>query len=123
MVLVNNLESTTVLDLELLGQYTQAIGGKALLGSVDVFLVQYPLYLAELVAFQLAGDSQAIKDQGHKMKGAAGAIGLVRLGLWAQYIQHDDGCDWQDNVPKYIAKIEQYYQHDIAVLRDHLENA
>jgi len=120
---VNNIDATMVLDLDILDQYTQAIGGKVLLGSVDLFAQQYPQYLAELVSFQLAGDLDGIAQQGHKMKGAAGAIGLARLGQWAQCIQHHEAIDWQVNVPKYIEKIEQHYQRDIETLRRYLESA
>jgi len=116
------LDASTVLDLDILDQYTQAIGGKALLGSVDVFAQQFPQYLTELEACQQADDSKGVAAQGHKMKGAAGAIGLARLGLWAQCIQHDDAEHWQQQYPKYIAKIAQSYVKDIAVLRDYLEN-
>jgi len=121
-VLESELESTNVLDMDILNQYTQAIGGKALLGSVDVFAQQYPLYLSELLASHLAGDFKAVMEHGHKMKGAAGAIGLARLGHWAQYIQHNEAPEWRENLPQFIAKIEQCYQQDIATLRAYLES-
>ncbi len=118
----SNLEATMVLDLDILNQYTQAIGGKVLLGSVDIFSQQYPQYLAELVAFQEAGDLISVAAQGHKMKGAAGAIGLARLGEWAQYIQHSEAADWHEHFPKFIEKIAQCYQQDIDTLRNYLES-
>lgn len=122
MNIESNLEATSALDLDILNQYTQAIGGKVLLVSVDIFAQQYPQYLAELLEFQKAGDLKSVASQGHKMKGAAGAIGLARLGEWAQYIQHNEATDWHEHFPKFIEKIEQCYQQDIATLRDYLEN-
>lgn len=123
MEVEKKLTASTVLNLDILTQYTQAIGGQVLLGSVDIFSQQYPKYINDLIAFHDAGDTKSVAEQGHKMKGAAGAIGLARLGDWAQYIQSNEAQDWQVNYPKFIAKIEQNYQQDIATLRTYLENA
>jgi len=122
MEVENSLAAVTVLNLDILGQYTQVISGKVLLGSVDVFAQQYPQYLSELRELHLAGDLKGVASQGHKMKGAAGAIGLDRLGEWAQHIQHHEAADWQSFYPKFITKIEQCYEQDIATLRSYLES-
>jgi len=123
MEVEKSLDASTVLNLDILTQYTQAIGGKALLGSVDIFAQQYPQYLSELLERHQDGDLKGVASQGHKMKGAAGAIGLDRLGEWAQQIQHHEAVGWQTFYPKFIAKIEQTYEQDIATLRSYLESA
>lgn len=120
--LESKLAESTVLNLDILTQYTSAIGGKALLGSVDIFAQQYPLYLAELKTLQQEGDEKGVAAQGHKMKGAAGAIGLARLCEWAQYIQHNETQDWSQGYPKFISQIESCYEQDIATLRRYLES-
>lgn len=117
-----HLELATVLNIDILSQYTQAIGGKVLLGSVDVFSQQYPQYLAQLKEAHIAGDLKEVAAQGHKMKGASGAIGLSRLGEWAQFIQHSEALDWPEYYPKFIEKIEQNYLQDIVELRRYLES-
>ncbi|MDP2560960.1 Hpt domain-containing protein [Psychrobium sp. 1_MG-2023] len=117
----NSLESDQILDLDILTQYTQAIGNDVLLISVNVFEQQYPQYVAELLAFQSAADHKEVAAQGHKMKGAAGAIGLHRLANWAQIIQHSEAESWNTTYPQAIELIEQYYQSDIDALKRFLQ--
>ncbi len=119
---VNNIDSSQILDLDILTQYTQAIGGQVLLGSVDLFAQEYPKYVATLVGHHDDGDLEAVAAQAHKMKGAAGAIGLARLGQWAQLIQHREQEGWLQQYPQVIALISQHYQSDIAQLRKYLES-
>lgn len=112
-----------ILELDILEQYTQAIGGQALLGSVDLFAQQYPQYLAILRAAFESGDYKSAAEEGHKMKGAAGSIGLARLSQWAQLIQHSESIDWMTTTPKVISLLEQSYEGDIASLRQYLINS
>jgi len=114
------LEFDQVLDLDILEQYTQAIGGQALLGSVELFAQQYPEYLSILRGHFDNADYDLAAEEGHKMKGAAGAIGLARLGQWAQLIQHRDSEDWMTNTPNVIKLLESTYEADIEKLREYL---
>ncbi|MGB0835979.1 MAG: Hpt domain-containing protein [Psychrobium sp.] len=111
-----------VLELDILEQYTQAIGGQALLGSVDLFAGQYPEYLDELKAAYAAADYKLTAEHGHKMKGAAGAIGLARLSQWAQMLQNREDEAWLDNAPKLIECLESHYVSDIEKLRTYLSS-
>lgn len=114
------LASDQILELDILEQYTQAIGGQALLGSVDLFAQQYPQYLAELRAAYNSGDYKLTAEHGHKMKGAAGAIGLARLSHWAQLLQQADAPQWTESAPLLIEKLSDSYQGDIEQLRQYL---
>lgn len=120
MSIDTNLAFDQILELDILEQYTQAIGGQALLGSVDLFAQQYPQYLAILRTSFEKGDFKGAAEEGHKMKGAAGAIGLARLSQWAQLIQHSESTDWMTTTPKVITLLEQSYEADITSLRQYL---
>jgi len=115
-----NLAYDQVLELDILEQYTQAIGGQALLGSVELFAQQYPQYLSVLRSHFENADYDLVAEEGHKMKGAAGAIGLARLGQWAQLIQQRDNEQWMANTPKVIELLETTYEADIDKLRQYL---
>lgn len=117
-----HLEFGQVLELDILEQYTQAIGGQALLGSVDLFSQQYPEYLNTLKEHFNNGDLDLVAEEGHKMKGAAGAIGLSRLAQWGQVIQHQEKDDWLQNLPRVIELLEESYESDIQALRQYLLN-
>lgn len=116
------IELVQVLDLDILEQYTQAIGGKVLLGSVDLFAEQYPQYLKVLRQHYDNGDYDSTAAEGHKMKGAAGSIGLARLSLWGQMIQSRDQEQWVENTAKVIKLLESTYVSDIETLRSYLNN-
>jgi len=116
------IELVQVLDLDILEQYTQAIGGKVLLGSVDLFAEQYPQYLNILKQHFNNGDYDLTAAEGHKMKGAAGSIGLARLALWGQMIQSRDQDQWIENTAKIIKLLENSYVSDIETLRQYLNN-
>lgn len=122
MASLNNVALSEALDLDILTQYTQAIGGQALLGSVDIFEQQFPLYIESLIGCHLKGDKKGVTEEAHKMKGAAGAIGLLRLGALSQKIQDSSASDWPDNYPDYIKNIQQHYAGDVVLLREYLDS-
>lgn len=108
------------LDLDILIQYTQVIGGQALMGSVDIFEQQFPLYINSLISYHQSGQSKSLTEEAHKMKGAAGAIGLFRLGAISQKLQQSDANDWQNNCKAYIEDIQLYYSNDVSTLKEYL---
>lgn len=118
----SHLELDQVLELDILEQYTQAIGGQALMGSVDLFAQQFPQYLAELTSAFDAQDYKLTAEHGHKMKGAAGAIGLARLSQWAQMLQNRDNEQWLEEAPQIIDYLSTQYRGDIEKLRMYLSS-
>ena len=110
----------SALDLDILTQYTEAIGGPALMGSVEIFEQQFPLYMSNLIDYHLSGELKQLAEEAHKMKGAAGAIGLLRLGAISQKLQLSDACDWQENCGGYIKDIQCYYSDDVKTLKAYL---
>ena len=123
VIMETNIQLDQVLDLNILEQYTQAIGGKALLGSVDLFSQQYPEYLKQLKEHFNNDAFDLVAEEGHKMKGAAGSIGLARLSQWGQIIQHREHDKWLENTTLVIQLLEDSYRSDIEVLRQYLLNS
>ncbi|NRA85543.1 MAG: Hpt domain-containing protein [Gammaproteobacteria bacterium] len=115
-----NSSDLSVLDLDILTQYTQAIGGQALLGSVDIFEQQFPLYIDNLVACLQCGDIKGLTEEAHKMKGAAGAVGLFRLGALSNKLQNSNHVDWAQCHLDYIKGIKLYLKSDVDSLREYL---
>jgi two-component system aerobic respiration control sensor histidine kinase ArcB len=120
MASLNNAASSAALNLEILAQYTQAIGGQALLGSVDILEQHFPLYIESLVSYHQSGDNKLLVEEAHKMKGAAGSVGLLRMCELSQKIQDSSAADWADNYPEYIETIKLHYAGDVALLREYL---
>ena len=56
-------------------------------------------------------------EEGHKIKGAAGSVGLRHLQQLGQQIQSPDLPAWEDNVGDWVEEMKQEWQNDVAVLK------
>lgn len=70
-----------------------------------------------------ARDQKGIAEEGHKIKGAAGSVGLRHLQQLAQQIQTPTLPAWWDNVQDWVDELKQEWQNDVAMLRAWVENA
>lgn len=68
-----------LLDLPFLTDYASTVGKPVLLSSVDLFEKMMPDYMAVLDSNMIAKDQAGVVEEAHKIKGAAGSIGLRRL--------------------------------------------
>ncbi|MDO2948123.1 aerobic respiration two-component sensor histidine kinase ArcB [Aeromonas simiae] len=109
-----------VLDLSFLTDYAAAVGKPVLRSSVDLFEKMMPDYMAVLDSNMVARDQQGIAEEAHKIKGAAGSIGLHRIQQLAQQIQSPDLPAWWENVEDWIEAMRREYPGDLARLRDWL---
>ena len=57
------------------------------------------------------------KSEGHKIKGAAGSVGLRHLQQLGQQIQSPDLPAWEDNVGEWIEEMKEEWRHDVEVLK------
>ena len=69
----------------------------------------------------VARDQQGIVSEAHKIKSAAGAIGLKRLHTLAKQAQSPELPAWWDNIADWIAALRDNYPRDIARLKIWLE--
>ncbi|WP_336855773.1 aerobic respiration two-component sensor histidine kinase ArcB [Pseudescherichia vulneris] len=114
---VDNDKAQTLLDIPMLEQYLEIIGPKVIVDGIAMFEKMMPGYIAILESNLTARDQKGIAEEGHKIKGAAGSIGLRRLQQLGKQIQSSDLPAWWDNVGEWIEEMKLAWQEDIAVLK------
>jgi len=112
-----------LLDVPMLEQYIELVGPSLIHQSLAMFEQMMPGYLAVLDSNMMARDQKGIAEEGHKIKGAAGSVGLQHLQKVAKQIQSPELPAWWDNVQEWIDELKQEWQHDVNVLREWVQNA
>lgn len=113
----------SLLDTAMLEQYMDLVGPQLIHQSLEMFEQMMPGYLAVLDSNMTARDQKGIAEEGHKIKGAAGSVGLRHLQQLAQQIQTPTLPAWWDNVQDWVDELKQEWPNDVAVLRAWVENA
>jgi len=88
-----------------------------------MFEKMMPDYLAVLDSNMIARDQKGIAEEGHKIKGAAGSVGLKHLQVLAQQIQTPTLPAWWDNVQEWIDELKLEWRNDVRILREWTANA
>ena len=70
----------------------------------------------------MAEDQDGIASEAHKIKGAAGSIGLKHIQKVAQKAQSPQMPAWWENIGDWVEEIKNEYQNDIKVLKTWLLN-
>ncbi|MBE3669567.1 aerobic respiration two-component sensor histidine kinase ArcB [Vibrio navarrensis] len=112
---------TQVLDIDMLESYVDIVGPTPVLDSIQMFAEMMPGYLDLLDLNMIAKDQSGIVSEAHKIKGAAGSIGLKRIQSVAQKAQSPDMPAWWENIGDWVEEIKNEYQHDIVILKSWLE--
>jgi two-component system aerobic respiration control sensor histidine kinase ArcB len=112
---------TQVLDIDMLESYVDIVGPTPVLDSIQMFAEMMPGYLEVLDLNMIAKDQSGIVSEAHKIKGAAGSIGLKRIQSVAQKAQSPDMPAWWENIGDWVEEIKNEYQHDIVILKSWLE--
>lgn len=112
-----------VLDTAMLEQYLELVGLSLITQSLAMFEKMMPGYLVILDSNMTARDRQGIAEEGHKIKGAAGSVGLRHLQQLAQQIQNPELPAWWDNVQEWIDELKHEWRHDVQTLRDWVQLA
>lgn len=107
-----------LLDVAMLEQYIELVGPQLIVQSLEMFEQMMPGYLEVLDLNMTARDQKGIAEEGHKIKGAAGSVGLVHLQQLAKQIQSPELPAWWDNVQEWIDELKQEWRNDVAVLRE-----
>lgn len=107
-----------LLDVVMLEQYIELVGPKLIQQSLDMFEQMMPGYLDVLDSNMMARDQKGIAEEGHKIKGAAGSVGLVHLQQLAKQIQSPELPAWWDNVQEWIDELKHEWRNDVKVLRE-----
>ncbi|MBS0849588.1 aerobic respiration two-component sensor histidine kinase ArcB [Citrobacter sp. JGM124] len=114
---VETEQQHALLDIPMLEQYLELVGPKIITDGAAIFEKMMPGYLDVLDSNMTARDNKGVVEEGHKIKGAAGSVGLRHLQQLAQQIQSPDLPAWSDNVGEWIEQLRHEWQHDVNVLR------
>ncbi|HAJ3426795.1 TPA: aerobic respiration two-component sensor histidine kinase ArcB [Escherichia coli] len=112
-----NSKSEALLDIPMLEQYLELVGPKLIADGLAVFERMMPGYVSVLESNLTAQDKKGIVEEGHKIKGAAGSVGLRHLQQLGQQIQSPDLPAWEDNVGEWIEEMKEEWRHDVEVLK------
>jgi two-component system aerobic respiration control sensor histidine kinase ArcB len=116
-------KATSVVDVEMLSSYIEIVGKKQVLEGVAVFEQLMPDYASILQSNLIAKDQDAIVSEAHKIKGAAGSVGLKRIQSVAQKAQSPELPAWWENIDEWIDEISNSYQSDVEILKQWVEQA
>lgn len=81
-----------------------------------------PEYVEVLISNLTAKDQKKIVSEAHKIKGAAGSVGLKRIQKVAQKAQTPDAPAWWENIADWVEEIKNEYQHDVQILKQWLSD-
>lgn len=112
-----NSKSEALLDIPMLEQYLELVGPKLITDGLAVFERMMPGYVSVLESNLTAQDKKGIVEEGHKIKGAAGSVGLRHLQQLGQQIESPDLPAWEDNVGEWIEEMKEEWRHDVEVLK------
>ncbi|MEW9797140.1 aerobic respiration two-component sensor histidine kinase ArcB [Alteromonas sp. CYL-A6] len=111
---------SNILDMELLQMLVDTIGEDMVRASVKVFQEKMPEYM-EILQLSLSADEKSeVCSQAHKIKGAAGSVGLARVQRIANQIQQGDHPAWWQNVHDWVEELQMAVQHDMQALHEWL---
>ena len=111
-------QSDTLLDIPMLEQYLELVGPGLITQSLTIFEQMMPGYLDVLDSNLMARDEKGIAEEGHKIKGAAGSVGLQHLQQIAKQIQSPELPAWWDNVGEWVEELKREWRHDVQILRE-----
>lgn len=105
------------LDLEMLESYLSLVGVELVMKNVQMFDDLLPDYLALLEQAFADNNNKEIIEQAHKIKGAAGSVGLKALQTLSNKLQSPELATWQEEKEKWFDLIKKSYREDLALLR------
>ncbi|TGZ98387.1 ATP-binding protein [Rodentibacter pneumotropicus] len=94
--------------------------------NLILFKHMMPAYLEELNdAFEVYSvdnsATQNVANIAHKIKGAAGSIGLITVQQLAEKIQCYQEDSWKDNIENWLDKLNTHWQTNVKELEDYLK--
>ncbi|MDT0596001.1 aerobic respiration two-component sensor histidine kinase ArcB [Glaciecola petra] len=107
-----------VLDADLLTMLVETIGEGMIAASLQVFEQKIPEYMELLNVALAADDKDEVCSQAHKIKGAAGSVGLSRVQSTANSIQQGDHPAWWENVHEWVEQLNQAIDQDVLALHE-----
>ncbi|WP_028863744.1 aerobic respiration two-component sensor histidine kinase ArcB [Psychromonas aquimarina] len=104
-------------DEVMLTELLEFLPVSVMLENVALLEKMMPDYLHILDSNMTAKDKKGIVSEAHKIKGAAGSVGLKRIQELAQKVQSPDLPAWWDNIDDWVELLKSEYQNDIIELK------
>lgn len=112
------VQQTDILfDQEMLVELMAFLPTPVILDNIVLFEKLLPEYLDILDSNMIAKDQKGIVNEAHKIKGAAGSVGLKRIQGIAQQLQSPDLPAWWDNIDDWVELIKSEFPKDIMALK------
>ncbi|WJG08877.1 aerobic respiration two-component sensor histidine kinase ArcB [Aliiglaciecola sp. LCG003] len=115
-----NSDMEAFLDIDLLQMLVDTIGHEMVRTSIGVFQENMPDYMEILKISLSANEKDEVCSQAHKIKGAAGSVGLARVQKIANRIQQGDHPTWWENVHDWVEELEMAERQDLIKVQDWL---
>lgn len=107
----------TLFDDVMLLELLEFLPVSVMLDNINLFTKLMPDYMQILESNMVAKDKQGIVSEAHKIKGAAGSVGLKRIQKLAQKVQSPELPAWWDNIDDWVELIKSHYEKDIIELK------
>jgi len=104
-------------DTSMLLELLEFIPMSVMLDNVTLFEKMMADYMQVLESNMIAKDQERIVSEAHKIKGAAGSVGLKRIQQLAQKVQSPALPVWWDNIDDWVGMIKNNYESDIVELK------
>lgn len=115
---LNNPEQE--LDMVVLNDYLGSIGKEAMARSAKVFARLLPGYVSELKSAMTAQDWIVFREAAHKLKGAAGSVGLQWVQQKAKWLEQEV-AEW-DGLEQQLDELHKKAEQHIAALHEVIDN-
>ena len=110
-------QANSLFDQEMLLELIAFLPTSVMLKNITLFATLLPEYLDILDSNMIAKDQKGIVNEAHKIKGAAGSVGLKRIQELAQKIQSPELPAWWDNIDDWVELIRSEYKNDLTLLK------
>jgi HPt (histidine-containing phosphotransfer) domain-containing protein len=117
---MNENDELMQLDTELLGGYIQSLGHDIVKQMITLYKQQSLHYLTDIENALLSDNAKNWKEHCHKMKGAAGSVGLKALHARTKLMETTDDCTTEK--ARLLAELKIHNKRAIADFYDWLES-
>ncbi|PKG38398.1 aerobic respiration two-component sensor histidine kinase ArcB [Psychromonas sp. Urea-02u-13] len=104
-------------DSAMLLELMEFLPTTVMLDNIALFTKLMPDYMRILDSNMVAKDKLGIVSEAHKIKGAAGSVGLKRIQMLAQKVQSPELPAWWDNIDDWVELMKLNYESDITELK------
>lgn len=110
------MSAPPVLDEQTLKDYLETLGASAFKQSIELFEQLLPGYLSKMVESVVVRNLEEFQSSAHKLKGAAGSVGLELIQLRAKEFEKTEEPKWEF-LEKQLMDFHQEINRDVETLK------